>query len=227
MSPTYLSRSFSQKKNDPNEIEAEIIREKVHVEPKEDLSSSSSSTSLTSFLKTNFNKVKEYFGFDEKTQQKKKEEKLLNELIDNSLKGVGLSGGVVGYAVRTLIKATTNIAATALTEMNQDLELIQSETERLLSGHRLVQQMLGENIRCETPYYLSSNTSNVNGQMKKRFQLRMAVSGSKESSGVVSVDATIDHEDLYLNSLLFQSKSTKFDIECGDTPAKKRVVIDA
>jgi hypothetical protein len=32
---------------------------------------------------------------------------------------------------------------------------------------------------------------------------------------------------LYLNSILFQTKSSKFDIECGDKPAKKRVVIDA
>jgi hypothetical protein len=225
LQPVCISRSYSQKKTEKNEIEAEIIREKVHLEPKED--HSSTSTGLISFFKNKISKAKEYFGFDEKTQQKKKEEKVINELIDNTLKSVGLSGGVVGYTVRTLIKATTKVAATAITEINQDLESIQEETGRILAENRLVQQIVGENIRCETPYHLSTNTSNVNGRIKKRFQLRMAVSGSKESECVVSVDATIDQEELYLNSILFQNKVTKFDIECSDQPAKKRVVIDA
>jgi hypothetical protein len=178
------------------------------------------------FLKNQIEKVKEYFGLDEVSQQKKKEEKLLNDMIDNSLKGVGLFGGVVGFAVKTLLKATTNLTKTAMKEMSSDLEFIQHETERILSENHSAVQVLGDNIQCHTPYHISSNTSNINGAIKKRFQLRMTVEGSKESS-VVSVDATIEQEELYLNSILFQTKSSKFDIECGDKPAKKRVVIDA
>jgi hypothetical protein len=178
------------------------------------------------FLQNQIEKVKEYFGLDKASQERKKEEKLLNEMIDNSLKEVGLFGGVVGFAVKTLLKATTDLTKTAMKEMTNDLEFIQDETARILSENHSAVQVLGDNILCQTPYHISSNTSNINGAIKKRFQLRMAVQGSKDSS-VVSVDATIEQEELFLNSILFQHKSSKFEINCGHHPAKKRVVIDA
>jgi hypothetical protein len=132
----------------------------------------------------------------------KKEEEPKSELdqfIDESVKGMGPMGGLLGAGLKSVAKGV----GTMMEEQKKDSDAVTDETERFLRMDRAASDALGQDIRLGMPFSQMSNQ--VNGA--KNIEMQMPATGTL-GQGVVAVSAVAkEGEDLELTRLRLQTPS--------------------
>jgi len=160
---------------------------------------------LTSGIMKVFEGVKKTFGIDKESQIKRERKREVNTMIDKMMTGTGVLGGVVGG----LMKGVGGMVLDAMADSANDVDLVRKKVETSLDMDSSASSILGDDVKCGSPYSSSFSSSNINGFISKSISLAMPVSGSR-GDGQVEVQASLDGSgSVSFNRLIFQSSNGK------------------
>lgn len=148
----------------------------------------------------------------------------LEEFIDESVKGLGPMGGLIGAGMKSLAKGV----AGAMEEQKKDIDLVSDATERQLRMDNAASNALGDNIRLGMPF--SQMSSQVGPT--KTIEMQMPAAGSLgQGSVAVSAEAR-EGQEVELKRLQLQTpRGQVLEIDVtemgrGDLPIEGKIRTD-
>mmetsp|Transcript_9042 Transcript_9042/g.11759 ORF Transcript_9042/g.11759 Transcript_9042/m.11759 type:complete len:256 (-) Transcript_9042:324-1091(-) len=140
------------------------------------------------------------------TRKRKSE---LDSAIDTLLKDAPLPVKIAGG----LIKGVAGVMGAMVAETQDDVALVLDEAEKAMRFDPKVESILGNQVRCSSPFSQSYSSMNINGKVSKQISLQVGIEGSK-ASGTASISATTDSTgSIKLNQLLLSTPAGGINVE--------------